>query len=269
MNEPVPVTITVESTEEDKQGLKVSLWFSDPDIQVDGEDIWVVNLKAHTSIQFSTTIRFTEDGHFTVYAGALDYQHGRMVIDSIPIQITLMGGTLNPPSRLTPGVPEPVTTIEVTPLSPLPTPAPETPQPEEQPDETLGPTPTPSPIIVVVNQEVNVPIPDDSTWLTFTIPITTAPSGVTVVGAHAKFLVVHPRGEDLVAEVIGPDGATGTECGIASDPLRGTLAMRDAWYRVRPTSPSSTGNRSTATGRCVSATRGAAKPERCSLLPWR
>ena len=58
MNEPVPVTITVESTEEDKQGLKVSLWFSAPDIQVDGESEWIVDLKAHTSMQFSTTIRF-------------------------------------------------------------------------------------------------------------------------------------------------------------------------------------------------------------------
>lgn len=209
MNEPVPVTITVESTEEDKQGLKVSLWFSAPDIQVDGEREWVVDLKAHTSMQFSTTIRFpAREGSYDVVAGALDYQHGRMVRDYVPVRITVLGGTLYPPSEFTPGVPEPVTTIEVTPLSPLPTPAPETPQPEEQPDETLGSTPTPSPIIVVVNQEVNVPIPDDSTWLTFTIPITTAPSGVTVVGAHAKFLVIHPRGQDLVAEVIGPDGAT-------------------------------------------------------------
>jgi len=209
MNEPVPVTITVESTEEDKQGLKVSLWFSAPDIQVDGEREWVVDLKAHTSMQFSTTIRFpAREGSYDVVAGALDYQHGRMVRDYVPVRITVLGGTLYPPSEFTPGVPQPVTTIEVTPLSPLPTPAPETPQPEEQPDETLGPTPTPSPIIVVVNQEVNIPIPDDSTWLTFTIPITTAPSGVTVVGAHAKFLVIHPRGQDLVAEVIGPDGAT-------------------------------------------------------------
>lgn len=138
MNEPVPVTITVESREEDKQGLKVSLWFSAPDVQVDGESEWVVDLKARTSIQFSTTIRFpAREGHFLVYAGALDYQYGRMIIDSVPVQLTLMGGTLNPSPEREFGTPAPLERLEVTPAfltpsPPLSTPV-STPSFEERP----------------------------------------------------------------------------------------------------------------------------------------
>lgn len=260
MNEPVPVTITVESTEEDKQGLKVSLWFSAPDIQVDGEREWVVDLKAHTSMQFSTTIRFpAREGSYDVIAGVLDYQHGRMVRDYVPVRITLLGGTLYPTSEFTPGVPQPVY-----PLSSPPTSAPETPKPEERPEEASGSTPTPSPVSIVVYKEVHAPIPDDGTWLSFTLPITAAPPSVTVIGAHAKFVVVHPRVQDLVAEIIGPDGETYIGCGIAGSLFQKALT-KDAWS-CAPTTTSSplTDNRSMATGYCVFAMSNKAKRERCS-----
>jgi len=150
MNESVPVTITIQAEREDFPGLRVSLWFSDPDIQVIGESEWTVDVEIHKTVQFSTTIRFAKEGYYTVHAGALDH-HGRMIQDYVPVRITALGGTLNPPSELTPGVPIPVTTIQVTPLSPLPTPAPtslpsleERPTPWDRslprlrPDETLA-----------------------------------------------------------------------------------------------------------------------------------
>jgi len=104
-NEPVTVTITVE-TEEDIQGLRVRLWFSDPDVLVEGEREWVVDAKAHTPMQFSTTIRFTEEGYYSVHAGAQDFVGELLVQDAKDVRITTLGGTLNPPSEQELGTPE-------------------------------------------------------------------------------------------------------------------------------------------------------------------
>jgi len=154
MNEPVPVTITVESTEEDKQGLKISLWLSHPDVLVEGEREWTVDAKAHTPIQFSTMIRFAREGYYSAHAGVFEYQE-LMVQDAEDVRITALGGTLNPPPEREFGTPAPLERLEITPvfptpLSPLPTPAPtpfhleERPTPWDhslprlQPDETLA-----------------------------------------------------------------------------------------------------------------------------------
>ncbi len=137
-NEPVDVTITLE-TEEDIEGLKVSLWFSAPDILVEGEGEgegeWIVNTKAHTPMQFSTTIRFPpREGYYSVHAGALGPRTD-MIQDAENVQMTALGGTLNPPSEPWDGTPELLEeTVEptyLTPSSPLPTPSSPLPIPGE------------------------------------------------------------------------------------------------------------------------------------------
>ena len=218
VNEPVQVTITVE-TQEDVPGLKISLWFSDPDIVVDGESIWVVDAKANVPMQFSTTIRFPRgEGYYRVHAGAQDFVGQLLVQDVARVRMTALGGTLNPPSEgdtRTPPVLPTVPPALLTPSSPLPTPsfpvstAAPTTSPLDRPTPPASAS-TPYPVhIVAGRQDLIIPIPEDGTWLTYTFPITSAPPGATVTaGVSARFLVAHPRPQDLIAEVIGPDGMT-------------------------------------------------------------
>jgi len=125
------------------QGLRVRLWFSDPDVLVEGEREWVVDAKAHTPMQFSTTIRFTEEGYYSVHAGAQDFVGELLVQDAKDVRITTLGGTLNPPSEQELGTPELLEeTLEPTylmPSSPLPTPPSPLPTPRDssQPDALL------------------------------------------------------------------------------------------------------------------------------------
>ena len=105
-NEPTGVTITVE-TQQDIPNLEVSLGFSDPDIVVEGERRWVVEAKAHTPIQLSTTIKFPKEGYFDVLAGALDPHRGLHVDDWVSVRITRTGGTVNPPPEREPRTPAP------------------------------------------------------------------------------------------------------------------------------------------------------------------
>ncbi len=112
MNEPVGVMIVVESTE-DLSGLEIGLWFSAPDVVVDGESEWVRDIKAGESRQFSTAIHFPREGRFLVHAGVL-HPPGRIVQDYVPVRITALGGTTYPESETTPGVPIPVEPITPT-----------------------------------------------------------------------------------------------------------------------------------------------------------
>lgn len=126
IDEPVEVTITIE-TNADMQGLKASLWFSDPDIAVDGKDEWTVDTEAHTAVQVSTIIRFTQEGYYDVVAGVLDHS-GQMITDYVPVHITTLGGTLHPQSERGAETPAPLERLDITPtlstpVSPLDTPS--------------------------------------------------------------------------------------------------------------------------------------------------
>ncbi len=112
MNEPVGVTIVVES-KEDLSGLEISLWFSDPDIVVDGIDKWVIDITAGESVLFSTTIQFPKEGAHDVLASVL-HPPSRTVLDYVPVRITTLGGTTYPGSIRTPGVPIPVEPVTPT-----------------------------------------------------------------------------------------------------------------------------------------------------------
>lgn len=105
MNEPVDVTIIVKS-KENMSSLPIFLGASAPDILVDGENEWVVDLVDQEPVQLSTTIRFpSREGWYDVYATVL-HPAGRVVRDYVPVRITTLGGTTYPESERTPGVPE-------------------------------------------------------------------------------------------------------------------------------------------------------------------
>ncbi len=113
MNEPVGVTIVVES-EEDLSDLQVFLEFSDPDITVvDGTGEWVIDIIAGESVQLSTAIQFPEEGAHDVLASVL-HPPSRTVLDYVPVRITTLGGTTYPGSIRTPGVPIPVEPVTPT-----------------------------------------------------------------------------------------------------------------------------------------------------------
>jgi hypothetical protein len=108
-NEPVTATITVE-TDQDVPQLGVSLWgFSG--VTVDGTGVWEVNAKAHQPVNFTGTIRFTQEGYVTVIGDAITLE-GRRVVDSVSVYISQAGGTVNPsaptgPFQAVPYTPQP------------------------------------------------------------------------------------------------------------------------------------------------------------------
>jgi hypothetical protein len=114
LNEPVEVTITVE-TEEDILGLTIAAGSIDPTILVEGEHKWVVNAKAHTPLQLSTTIRFTKEGYFNIHGSAYDPRKGSGVRDVERVRITPLGGTVNPPPEREPGTPAPAKRLDTPP----------------------------------------------------------------------------------------------------------------------------------------------------------
>lgn len=203
-NEPVPVTITVE-TEEDIPDLVVYLGFSDPDIVVvEGERKWVVDAKAQTPVRFSTAIRFPlREGYYDVIASAHDHRIGLVVRDYVPVRITALGGTLYPPPGEDIGWPSTLPLVfTLPPLTPSPLPA--TPaSPLATPDKPGIPAP-----IMAGRMDLNTLIPDNGAWLTYILPITAAPPDAITVKVFVGFTIAHPRGQDLVAEVVGPDGVT-------------------------------------------------------------
>ncbi len=189
-NEPVTVTITVQVSEEIPE-FEIYLLTHDSSIIVEGDSKWDVHARSHQPIVVSSHIRFTEEGDFEIQAMTHDRRLGGYVLKGYQsVRITRAGGTINPPSELTPGTPAPVWQTPAIPTS--------VPQP----------TPTPRLTSLTVTENPAVAIPDDGTWLTYPVPVTTALTTATVVGASAKFLITHPRPQDLVIEVIGPDGTT-------------------------------------------------------------
>ncbi|MCD4738582.1 MAG: hypothetical protein K8R89_04910, partial [Anaerolineae bacterium] len=115
MNEPVGVTIVVES-KEDMSDLPIFLSSSNPDILVNEESEWIewiVDIKDREPMYFSATIQFPETGWYNVNASVL-HPAGRVVRDTVPVRITALGGTAYPESERTPGIPAPVEPVTPT-----------------------------------------------------------------------------------------------------------------------------------------------------------
>jgi hypothetical protein len=117
LNKPVRVIVTVE-TEKDVPGLEISAGVTEPSILFeelheeekgkDGTRKWVKQIrdtKARAPIQMTTTIRFTQEGSFYVYGTAHDRQLGLGVSDVVRVQITSLGGKVNPTPKILPGTP--------------------------------------------------------------------------------------------------------------------------------------------------------------------
>src|SRR5436190_8106626 len=94
-NEPVPVTITVQ-TPEDIQGLEISMSSDRVAVVVEGEKFWTFDALANQPIQVTSTVRFTMEGYYDVFGYAHDPHKGGTVIDYESVHLTLSGGILNP-----------------------------------------------------------------------------------------------------------------------------------------------------------------------------
>lgn len=94
LNEPTTVPIVVQ-TKEDVSGLIITLSTSDLNgAVVEGQREWTVDAKANQPIQVTGTIRFTEEGYFTVIARA--GIPGMVATASEAVYVTLTGGTVDP-----------------------------------------------------------------------------------------------------------------------------------------------------------------------------
>lgn len=123
LNEPVKVTITVES-EKDEDGLTVSIGSTHRyAVVVEGQRNWPVNTKGRQPIQATTLIRFTEEGVFGVIGGVVTRQ-GLSVDDFVTVHVTRDGATIYPPGTKIPITPGPLPTITrgPSPIYPRPTP---------------------------------------------------------------------------------------------------------------------------------------------------
>jgi len=126
-NQPVPVTITVE-TEKDEIGLQINMAV-EAGALIEGESHWVVNTRAGQPVRVTSTVRFTREGYFEVIGGALT-REGRHVYTHVLVYVTPAGGTVNP--QVPPaGTPRPLTAVPSTPRVSTPT-----------PPSTLPPPPT-------------------------------------------------------------------------------------------------------------------------------
>ena len=125
-NEPVTVTITVE-TEKDEEGVRIGAEVSPQIVTFDSPHTWVVNTKAHQPVQVTTTLHFSAmEGWVDVHGDALTYSTGTHSSDYVPVRITRMGVTVNPPTPVDTGSPEPQPTA-IGNTSPVPTPEPNVP----------------------------------------------------------------------------------------------------------------------------------------------
>lgn len=203
-NQSVPVTITVE-TDQDETGLRIGIDSDKRTVVIEGENLWTVDTKSRTPITVTTNIRFTQEGYFPVIAGATR-SIGITAIDSIPVHVTRTGVTLNPPSERLPGTPAPA--IQIVPCDNPTANPPNMCTPTPGPLQTPPSTGKPQLLNITTRQDVNLAILDSGTWLTYTIPITTAPSGAVVFNIGAKLFINHSCAQDSVVEIVAPDGKT-------------------------------------------------------------
>ena len=123
------------------------------------------------------------EGYTTVYAAVINPLSGDSVVHSQLVLITQGGGILNPTGKE---------------WNPTRQAVPGTPRPP-------APTATPYRQDYQLDRAPEAAIPDDGVWLSFTVPIT-GQAQSTVAGVDVKLWIVHPRGQDLVVELVGPDG---------------------------------------------------------------
>lgn len=123
-DEPVTATITVQP-KRDIPGLGIYLSASSPRVVFGPEQKWTVDAKANQTIVRTGTARFQGEGDFDVYADAHNPQRGAHTTGYVRVRVTRVGGTVNPPPEVAPGVP--VLVPQATSLSPLPTSAPTAP----------------------------------------------------------------------------------------------------------------------------------------------
>lgn len=200
LNKPVPVTITLE-TEEDMPGMEVFLGTSGPTVEVlDGSGPWIIDSVAHHPTTFTTTIKFTNEGYFDITAFAKDTKTARVVQDTVFLQVTQAGATINPPPDSNEGLAEAVQLVEGEDGSLVTATASSAPEP--------APSPTPVLEARVSVGQINLPIPDDGIWVTLPLTVTNVPAEAQVSDVSAKFLIAHPQGQELVVELVGPDGST-------------------------------------------------------------
>ncbi len=103
LNEPVPVTITVQP-QEDILGLKISLATLPTNIPVEGDRQWTADAQAQQTITVRGTVRFIQEGLFYVYGQAYNPRRGGVATDSVRVLLTRVGGTI-----YLPGTPLPIT----------------------------------------------------------------------------------------------------------------------------------------------------------------
>ncbi len=203
IHESVPVTITLE-TEEDMSDIEVFMTTSDPDIQILGDSgPWLIDAVAHRPTIFTTNIEFTNEGYFGINAFAKDTKTAGVVQARVSLQVTAEGVTINPPPDSDEGLAEAVQLVEGEDGSLVTATASSSLAPEPT-------TPSPPPILEARASvgQVNLPIPDDGTWATLPLTITNIPAKAQVSEVSAKFLIAHPQGQELVVELVGPDGST-------------------------------------------------------------
>lgn len=175
LNQAVSVNITIQ-TDQAQSRMPIEL-----DSQVDSDEFaqtsWKIDTQANIPVLLSTTITFQEEGDHFLFVDVLPNNVGEPVSDHILLHLTDQGGTINPPTA-TSGEPF-----------------------LQQTQATLK-TETPEPFQVDRSADVNLPIPDDQSWLSYPISINDEISqGFSVSrGVGLKVVLDHPRPEDLLIE---------------------------------------------------------------------
>jgi hypothetical protein len=129
-NEPVTVNIGFRTTE-DVPRLRVSLQASHPSVRIEGRREWSIDTRAQQDMTLSTTVRFTEEGTFEIFATVHAPSLGVPVTDSQYVRITRAGGEAGVTPERKQGTPFLVPSVAT--LSPQPTPS-----------RTATPVPTPT-----------------------------------------------------------------------------------------------------------------------------
>lgn len=106
-NQPVKVRINFR-TNDDIPELKVYLELHQPSVLVDGQREWAVRTRAQQDVVVQSTLRFTEEGLFQIFATVHDRSRGASVSHSQYVLITRAGGTV-----YLPGTPLPITPVAI------------------------------------------------------------------------------------------------------------------------------------------------------------
>jgi hypothetical protein len=92
LNQPFTATITVDPSE-DFPDLEISAFADRPNV-VFSQDHWTVSAVAGQPIVVTTTVTIPTEGYFSIVGGASYFQY--TVADTIEVQMTQAGGTLDP-----------------------------------------------------------------------------------------------------------------------------------------------------------------------------